>query len=151
LDYSGTATAFDDYRTIDETIPDAVEIPPGASSVALDFYAPDDSEPETTETAIISILPDPAYNLGYPTHSALYVLDNDLGILHALRNDDGSLSLTWATESSVRYRVCYKDQLSQAQWVPLSDPLLAGSDTLTWIDRSAGSAGQRFYLIERLR
>jgi hypothetical protein len=150
LYYDGVATVFDDFRTIDESVPDTVLIPAGASTVSLDFYAPDDSEPELTESAQIYLLPDPSYNIGYPDQATLRVKDNDLGILSARRNDDGSVSVTWTTESNQNYRVLYKENLGQVNWLPLWAPIQATADSLTWTDPAAAAAGQRFYLIQRL-
>jgi hypothetical protein len=150
LAYAGSAIVFDDYRTIDEAIPDWVVMPAGVGAIDLEFYAPDDEEPEPTETVEISLLPDPAYNVGFPSQATLKILDNDLGILRVGRNADASVTLTWSTEQGRVYQIVYKDSLSQSNWLPLSPALSDGSGTLTWTDTTAGASGQRFYSVQKL-
>jgi hypothetical protein len=150
LYYGGVATVFDDFRTVDEGVPDAIYMPPGVDSVRLDFYAIDDNEPERTETADFYLLSDASYNIGYPDMVTLYVKDNDLGILSVQRNDDGSMSLAWTTEAGRSYRVLYKENLGERNWTPLSAPMQANSDTMNWTDTAANLVRQRFYLIQRL-
>jgi hypothetical protein len=151
LYYGGVATVFDDFRTVDEGVPDVIDMPAGVSTVRLDFYAPDDDQPERTETADFYLLADAAYNVGYPDKVTLYVKDNDLGILSLQKNDDASVTLLWTTESSRTYRVFYKENLGQLSWIPLSLPLQAASDTLSWTDSAPPPVGQRFYLIQRVQ
>jgi hypothetical protein len=148
--YGGTATTFDDFRTTDQEIPSWVVIPAGLDAVTLTFFAPDDDEPELTETAEIYLLPDAGYNIGFPDHATLSILDDDLGILHVARNEDRSITLTWTTEQGRGYQVLYKNDLNQSNWLPLSPAFTAPWGSLTWTDTTAAGSGQRFYSVQKL-
>jgi len=150
LAYAGTAIVFDDYRTIDEELPEWMIIPAGTTATTLNFYAPDDEEPELTETVEITLVADPQYNIGFPEHATLNILDNDLGILRVARNEDNTITLTWTTEQGGSYQVRYKTSLSQSNWLPLSSPLPSGLGNITWTDNTAGMTGQRFYSVQKV-
>jgi hypothetical protein len=147
LDYGGTATLFDDYRTDDETVPDSVIIPAGQNSVTLSFYAVDDSEPEFPETVIVSLLEDSGYNIGWPASGTFTILDNDLGLTDGHIGKDGTFKLTWTTEAGRYYMVYSTPTLGNPNWQPLSGWLQASGGSITWSDNSPSRVGQRFYAI----
>jgi hypothetical protein len=147
LDYGGTATLFDDYRTDDETVPDSVIIPAGQNSVTLSFYAVDDSEPEFPETVIVSLLEDSGYNIGWPASGTFTILDNDLGLTDGHIGKDGTFKLTWTTEAGRYYMVYSTPTLGNSNWQPLSGWLQASGGSISWSDNSPSRVGQRFYAI----
>jgi hypothetical protein len=148
--YAGSATVFDDYRTTEQDLPDWVVIPAGADAMALTLYAPDDDEPEPTETVEISLLPDPAYNIGFPSRTSLKILDNDLGILRIARNENATITLTWTSEQGRSYQAFFKNSLNEPNWLPLSPALGDAGGSITWTDSTAGASGQRFYSVQKL-
>ncbi len=75
---SGTSAKWSDYRRPNTgDMPEFIVIPAGASSATLTVYAVDDTAVEGTETAILSLLSDAAYNRGTPNVATAYIYDNE--------------------------------------------------------------------------
>ncbi|MBI4664028.1 MAG: glycoside hydrolase family 9 protein [Verrucomicrobia bacterium] len=78
---NGTAIKWSDYRRLEGDMPVSIIIPAGASSATLTIYAFDDTEVEATETVVLSITPDPAYNAGTASSATVNIADNDSAII----------------------------------------------------------------------
>ncbi|HEY1173672.1 MAG TPA: glycoside hydrolase family 9 protein [Verrucomicrobiae bacterium] len=74
---SGTAAKWTDVRTPQGDMPESIVIPAGATSATLTVCAYDDTIVEGTETAILTIQANAAYNLGTPSVATVYLYDND--------------------------------------------------------------------------
>ncbi|HEY9173042.1 MAG TPA: hypothetical protein VI136_12215, partial [Verrucomicrobiae bacterium] len=59
--------------------------------------------------------------------------------------------VTWNTSPGVAYRLVYKDNLSDSQWLPASPDVLAFGEQLSWLDETASAASRRFYSILAVR
>ncbi len=55
--------------------------------------------------------------------------------------------VTWSTIVGLSYRLVYKDNLTDSQWLPASPEIVAFGDNLTWTDETAGASSRRFYSI----
>jgi hypothetical protein len=75
---SGTATKWNDYRRPEGDMPEFVTIPAGATSVTLTLVPVDDRELEGTETVILTLAPNAAYNVGSPDNATITIQDNEL-------------------------------------------------------------------------
>ncbi|NNF55066.1 MAG: DNRLRE domain-containing protein [Acidimicrobiales bacterium] len=73
LDIDGTATSDSDYAAL----PTSIEIPTSQSSAVITVEPIDDSESESTETVIMSIVADGAYTIGTPGSETVSIADND--------------------------------------------------------------------------
>jgi hypothetical protein len=60
------------------------------------------------------------------------------------------MELIWSSLPGRTYRVVYKDDLDAASWAVASADLMAGGESLYWVDAGAGVAWQRFYAVELL-
>ena len=56
-------------------------------------------------------------------------------------------SLTWTSLPGMAYRVLYRHNLSDTQWITASPVLLAASNSLQWVDSVTVANGQRFYSV----
>jgi hypothetical protein len=72
---SGTATKWDDYRTVLDNMPDFFTIPAGISSLRVTIVAADDTQAEGTETATLTIAEDSNYAVGSPSSATITILD----------------------------------------------------------------------------
>jgi hypothetical protein len=79
---SGTAAKWSDYRRPNTgDMPESIVIPAGSSTATLTIYAVDDTTVEGTETAILTLQADAAYNLGTPNVATVNIYDNDGTVL----------------------------------------------------------------------
>jgi len=72
---SGTAGKWSDYRRPEGDMPDFTAIPAGATTVTLTIVPVVDNIAEPAETAILTISPDPSYNLGQPKSATVTIVD----------------------------------------------------------------------------
>ncbi|MEW6301936.1 MAG: right-handed parallel beta-helix repeat-containing protein [Verrucomicrobiota bacterium] len=56
-------------------------------------------------------------------------------------------TLNWASVPGTTYRVAYKNNLADANWIDLSGDITADGATTSWADAHAGESGQRYYLV----
>ena len=75
---SGTATKWNDYRRPQGDMPDFITIPAGAAAVTLTIVPVDDKDLEGTETAILTISANAAYNIGASSAATVTIHDNEL-------------------------------------------------------------------------
>ena len=59
-------------------MPEFIVIPAGASSVTLTIYPVADNVVEGAETVILTLSPDPAYNMGQPKSATVTIVDTVL-------------------------------------------------------------------------
>jgi len=59
----------------------------------------------------------------------------------------GGNTLFWSAQPGKRYRVQFKNSLTETDWSNLSDPVTASSTTASLPDNSSGSQAQRFYRV----
>lgn len=114
LAWSGTATAGLDY----ETGPGSVTIPAGATSVEFPLLPINDAvaEANLAETAVATLLPDPAYTVGSPSSAAVTIAEDETlaqtaPFLHTIeRVSATSLRLRWLDlfETETHFRVQYR-------------------------------------------
>jgi hypothetical protein len=62
--FTGTATKWNDYRTQQGDMPETLTIPAGVASATLTIHAVSGTSWTGTETAILTLAADPAYNMG---------------------------------------------------------------------------------------
>lgn len=93
-DVTGDARSGLDYQTLSG----AITLPAGAASVELTIPPLMDSETEAPESVVITLLPDPAYDLGSPTRTAATIDDApDELYLASLRPVEGVRSGAWGS------------------------------------------------------
>jgi len=149
---SGTATKWNDCRRLGGDMPDYVIIPAGAASTTLFHYPVVDALTEGTETVILTLTTNAAYNV-FPA-SAMHTIAetpviNPVRIISAVGTPPG-IQLTWESLPDRRYRVCYRGQVLDANCSLLQDNILSGGNRTTWVDGTASHASQRFYSVFEL-
>jgi hypothetical protein len=63
-----------------------------------------------------------------------------------VRAASGDVTITWSAGSTSKYRVQYKNDLSDATWTDITPDVTATGDTASFTDHAA-TAGQRFYRV----
>ena len=79
---SGTATNGVDY----ETLPLTATIPAGETNVLITVTPIDDSEPENTESVILTLVSTPDYELQSPIRATVNIVDNEYPVLTVRAN-----------------------------------------------------------------
>jgi hypothetical protein len=67
--------------------------------------------------------------------------------ISAINVTENGPAITWNSVSGTSYSVFYKDKLSDSLWTPIPGSLLAGGNSLNWVDANASASPQRFYRI----
>jgi len=68
-----------------------------------------------------------------------------------LNFSSGGATLSWASAVGGVYRITYKNNLTDPNWITLSGNISASSTFTTWTDSTARSASRRFYQISRIQ
>jgi hypothetical protein len=146
--FSGTATKWDDYRRSQGDIPESVVIPAGASSVTLTIVPVADAVAESTETVILTIQTNAAYNLGFTPSATVTIAETAVKISSISRSPStGEVTVTWNSQVGKMYQVHCKDSLTEPGWRTLQSNISASTTSTSYIDRTSGSARQRFYAV----
>ncbi len=80
--YTITGTA--DTNDHEEVLSGEVDIPIGQAAVQIDITPVDDDRPEPDETIILTLLPDPMYDIGLSPATMITIADNDGGPITAI-------------------------------------------------------------------
>jgi hypothetical protein len=70
--------------------------------------------------------------------------------VQALLDPAGNVVLRWNSTPGQRYRVLYREQLHQENWLPASDEILATSITVRWNGAALPGNSTVFYAVEAL-
>jgi hypothetical protein len=81
---SGSATNGVDFTALSGE----VLIPAGQATAVVTFNAVDDSEAEGNESVIVSVQPDPAYNIGTPSSATVTIVDDDPPLITITATDE---------------------------------------------------------------
>jgi hypothetical protein len=149
---SGTATKWNDYRRLVGDMPDYVIIPAGAASTTLFHYPVVDAFIEGTETVILTLATNPAYNVGpaSATHTiAETPVTNPVRITSVVKAPEG-MRITWESLPGETYRICYWNDVSESNCTALQDNVPSGGTSTSWVDTTAGAVSRRFYSVFEL-
>ncbi len=160
LQPSGTATKWNDYRRPQGDMPNVFTIPAGQASMDVTVYAPTNSAMQGTETAILSVSPDPTYNVGAPSSVTMYIVRPGtaipsitlpgIGGVTITRGAGGNMTINWSSVSGKSYRVASCSSLSSPTWTDMTANIVASGNVTSWTDSSAPSAQMRFYKVYAL-
>jgi hypothetical protein len=64
------------------------------------------------------------------------------------RMTSGSVRLNWDSLPGTAYRILFKDSLTESAWRVMEAELLAGSESMYFVDLSAAEAPNRFYRLQ---
>ena len=64
------------------------------------------------------------------------------------RTKSGSVQMNWESTPGTAYRVLFKDDLSEPAWRVMESELLAGGDSMYFVDPSAAQVRTRFYRLQ---
>ncbi len=70
-----------------------------------------------------------------------------LQVLTLSGSSGGTTKVLWSAIPGRAYRVQFTDSVAEPQWKDAAELVTAGGTTATWLDRSAVTAGQRFYRV----
>lgn len=87
-----------------------------------------------------------------PTPRALNVVSSVTVRVLSITYDAGSgVTLIWSAQAGRSYRIEYKNELSDPEWIPLPGDVLADGDTAIKLDGTIASTHQRFYQVVLLQ
>jgi hypothetical protein len=146
--FSGTATKWDDYRRSQGDIPESIVIPAGASSATLTIVPVVDAQAESTESVILTVMPNAAYNLGLTPSATVTISETAVKISMIKRSPTtGEVTVTWNSQAGKLYQVNCKDNLADPGWRTLQSNISASGATTSFIDRPSSSVRHRFYAV----
>jgi hypothetical protein len=146
--FSGTAAKWDDYRRPQGDIPESITFPAGASSVTLTIVPVVDGITESTETVILTLQTNAAYNLGNYPSATVTISDSAVKISSLTRSPStGAVTVTWTSEVGKLYQLKCKDGLAESTWRTLQSNINAVGTSTSFTDSTAGSTRQRFYVV----
>ncbi len=70
--------------------------------------------------------------------------------VQALLDPAGNVVLRWNSAPGQRFRVLHREDLTRAEWLPASDPIIATSITVRWNGSALAGKNATFYAVELL-
>ena len=68
-------------------------------------------------------------------------------VIQSLALSEGKATLTWSAIDKQAYSLRYKNNLNDADWVPVNVAIEGVGSSATAVDNSIGNAPQRFYQV----
>jgi hypothetical protein len=136
----GTATKWNDYRRPEGDMPEFITIPAGAASATLTLVPVDDRELEGTETVILTLSPNAAYNVGSPDNATATIEDNELPNRTSTGPDTDGDGVSDSDEDLAGTDPADPQSVLKILSLTLSSP---GSVTVTW----ASVPGKTYFVV----
>jgi hypothetical protein len=95
---------------------------------------------------VLSLATGTSYSVGAPGAATMSLAGNNIP-LTTVRMINGLPTFNWSSTAGASYCVLYKNNLTDAAWLPASPNLIATGTTATWSDTTTGGAKQRFYVL----
>jgi len=89
-----------------------------------------------------------------PTPNAANIISNggfsEIRILSVIADQDGIVTLSWTAQAAKRYRVQFKNALSEPIWQDLADDVIASGTTASVQDTASSAMRERYYRLRLL-
>jgi hypothetical protein len=100
-----------------------------------------------SRTLVLSINSAATYLVGAPTTATVLVGGNTMPITLSLSANGATLS--WKSTSSRLYQIAYKNSLKDPAWTSAGQLTAVGATSI-WVDGTAKTSPQRFYLVAQV-
>ncbi len=140
--YGGTAVNGTDYGLL----PATVTIPVGSASATVTLIPAAVAGITGIRTATMSLMVEAAYTVGTSGNADIAITGNAVSST-TVRPEGSAQRIAWSSVAGKTYRVLGKSNLTDADWVQLSDDIQATGTTTSWLDNDASYFAQRFYLV----
>ncbi len=147
FNFSGSATKFVDYRTLEGNVPVTLTLPAGSDHALLPIVPMTNRFGLDEPTVVLTLLTNPAYNVGVPATATVALVSGDPRIIGVVRNPTGGVALTWTSQPGKGYVVAYQPRLTTPDWQPISGTITATDWSTRWIDTNAVPAESRYYRV----
>jgi hypothetical protein len=145
---TGTAVSGVDYDlTPTNLISSSLIIPAGATSSTLRVVPLPSTDFVASRTLVLSINSAATYLVGAPTTATVLVGGNTMPITLSLSANGATLS--WKSTSSRLYQIAYKNSLKDPAWTSAGQLTAVGATSI-WVDGTAKTSPQRFYLVAQV-
>jgi outer membrane protein assembly factor BamB len=138
---SGTASNGVDYVAL----PGSVIIPAGKRTAQIVVAPIDDNRAEGIETVALILKPSPDYAVGFPSHAAAIIIDNDRPRPPCVLLPDHQFHFCQPASNGFSFRVEASTDLRN--WVPLCTNVVTDG-ALHFVDPDAPPSHVRFYRVE---
>jgi hypothetical protein len=140
-DIGGTATNGVDYVTL----PGSVTVPAGRRTAQIVVRPIDDDLAEGVETVVLKLRPSSDYTVGFPSHAAAIILDNDLPRPRCRLLPDHEFHLCVPATNGFCFHIEASTDL--LHWTPLCTNVVTDG-ALHFVDPDAPALNARFYRAE---
>jgi len=150
INYSlgGTAVSGIDYQlTPVNPISSSLIIPAGAASTTLEVVPLPSTNFVVARSLLFALDNAAAYVVGTPASATILVGGNTMPATLTLSTNGATLS--WKSNSTKVYQVAYKNNLTDTVWTSAGQVTALGATSI-WIDGTAKTAPQRFYLVAQV-
>jgi hypothetical protein len=128
----------------------------GQNAITITVYAPSNSSMLAPETATLTLLADPNYNIGTPSSVNLTIQPSAPPApqsapaptrIAVQKSVSGGITITWPSTPGRACSLTAATDLRAPLWINVS-PVIVATDTMTsWTDSAAASLPQRFYRV----
>jgi hypothetical protein len=138
---SGTAVNGTDYNALNTS----VTIPAGAATVTLTVIPKPSTTRVDAKTATLSLVANSAYTVGPSSNASVTIAGNS--VPSSLKLSGKNATISWSSVAGKIYRVAYKANLTDDQWIDLSGYITASGVSTSWTDQDGGRSNQRYYTV----
>jgi hypothetical protein len=139
--FSGTAVNGTDYNALNTS----VTIPAGAATVTLTVIPKPSTTRVDAKTATLSLVANSAYTVGPSSNASVTIAGNS--VPSSLKLSGKNATISWSSVAGKIYRVAYKANLTDDQWIDLSAYITASGASTSWTDQDGGRSNQRYYTV----
>jgi hypothetical protein len=136
----GTASNGADYVTL----PASITIAAGKHTAQIVVRPIDDALIEGIETVVLTLAPSADYAVGFPSHAAAIIIDNDRPRPPCVRLRDGLFHLCGPAMNGFSFRVETSGDLRS--WIPICTNVVTDG-ALHFVDPDAANLQHRFYRV----
>src|SRR5262249_41556628 len=143
----GTAVNGQDFQLSPATAGSSLSIPAGAASADLTVVPLASSNIVGPLSIHFAIQTNSTYSIGSPASVDVSISGN--AVPASLNLSSNGAILTWASNSSKRYNVAYKNNINDPSWT-LVGQVTATDAISSWTDATPGAIGRRFYMVAQV-
>jgi hypothetical protein len=97
------------------------------------------------KNATLTLVANSAYTVGTANSASVTIAGNS--VLSSLKLTRRNATISWSSVAGKIYRVAYKANLTDAQWIDLSGNITASGTSTSWTDQDGGRYTQRYYTV----
>ena len=138
---AGGAVNGTDYNSLAAS----ATIPAGATSATLTVTPKASASLIASKTVTLTLSANAAYAVGSPSSASITLIGNS--VPSNVSKTGNSMRIRWASTVGRTYRVAYKDNLADVNWMNLSGAITATATSTSYSDTTSGASRQRYYMV----